>query len=256
MLPTISEIDASNVVAVEGLSQKPCSSKQAIARSAVGRASGEKLGSDSLKILQEIKHSEKKKQQSKIWKWSTEGRQNPLSPAGENKGGYVFTEEMLKLAPFAKVFATGPDAPFSNGFCFFCMLCKRNISMRTGGLYELQRHFQRNWHYRVDERLREKICPVKIRGLDGRVLYGSKLEAERELYVELDLPDVSHKRPFHYDVLKEKPFGFSTKEARIRIPINLLNIFLESEGKQVLGSRRFLDSSGSCNWSFSVDCCF
>ena len=44
--------------------------------------------------------------------------------------------------------------------------------------------------------MREKICPGKVRGRDGRVLHGSKLEAERELYMELDLPDLSHKRPF------------------------------------------------------------
>ena len=49
-----------------------------------------------------------------MWKWSPEGRQNPLLPAGDDKGGYVFTEEMLEMAPFAKLFATGPDEPLKN----------------------------------------------------------------------------------------------------------------------------------------------
>ena len=132
-LPTVTETDVSNVVGGGEALQEPCSSKQADARLAAN-VGGEKPGSDSLKTLQEIKRSEKKKRQSKMWKWSREGRQNPLLPAGDDKGGYVFTEKMLELAPFAKVFATGPDDHLRNRYSFYCMLCKRNISMRTRGL--------------------------------------------------------------------------------------------------------------------------
>ena len=103
---------------------------------------------------------------------------------------------MLELGPFAKVFATGPDDPLKTRYSFYCMLCKKNISMRTRDLYELKRHFQRDCHFRADQRLRERICPDNVRGRDGRVLYGSKLKAEREVYMELDLPELSHKRPF------------------------------------------------------------
>ena len=139
-LPTVTETDVSNVVGGGEVLQEPCSSKQADARLAAN-VGGEKTGSDSLKTLQEIKCSEKKKRQSKMWKWSREDRLNPLLPAGDDKGGYVFTEEMLELAPFAKVFATGPDEPLKNRYSFYCMLCKRNMSMRTRGLYELKPKF-------------------------------------------------------------------------------------------------------------------
>ena len=229
-LLTVTETDVSIVAGGGELLQEPCSSKQADDRLAAERVSGEKPSGDSLKILQEIKSGEKKKRQSKMWKWSRVGRQDPLLPAGDDNACYVFTEEMLELAPFAKVFATGPDDPLNNRYSFYYMLCKRNISMRTRGLYELKRHFQRDCHFRADKRLREKICPGKVRGRDGRVLYGSKLEAEREVYMELDLPELSHKRPFYYDVLEEKPFRFTTEEDRIRIQINLLTIFLKSGG--------------------------
>ena len=229
-LPTVTETDVSNVVDGGELLQEPCSSKQADARLAAGHVGAEKPSSDSLKTLHEITRSEKKKQ-SKMWKWSREGRQNPLLPAGDDKGGYVFTEEMLELAPFAKVFATGPDDPLNNRYSFYCMLCKRNISMRTRGLYELKRHFQRDCHFRADQRLREKICPGKVRGRDVRVLYGSKLAVEREVYMELDLPELSHKRPFYYNVLEGKPFTFTTEEDRLRVQINLLTIFLRSGGQ-------------------------
>ena len=135
---------------------------------------------------------------------------------------------MLELAPFAKVFATGPDDPLNNRYCFYCMLCKNKNSMRTRGLHELRRHFQRDCHSRADQRIREEICPSKVRDRDGRVLYGSMLEAERELYIELDRPDLSHRRPFYYVVLEGKPFTFTTEEAPVGIQINLITKFLKS----------------------------
>ena len=152
-------------------------------------------------------------------------------PSGDDKGGYVFTEEMLELVPFAKVFGTGPEDPLENKYCFYCMLCRRNISMRTRGLYEFKRHFQRDCHFRADQRFREKHCPGKVRGRDGRVLYGSKLEAEREVYMELDVPHLDFKKHFYYDVLEGKPFTFTTEESQVRIQINFLMTFLKSGGQ-------------------------
>ena len=140
-LPTVTETDNSKVVAGGESLQEPCSSRQPDARLAAKQVGGEKPCSDSLKTLQVIKRGEKKKRQSKMWKWSREGRQHPLLSASDDKGGYVFMEEMLRVATFAKVFATGPVDPLSNRYCLYCMLCKRNISMKTRGLYELKRHF-------------------------------------------------------------------------------------------------------------------
>ena len=229
-LPTVTETDNSNVVAGGESLQEPCSSRQSDARSAVEHVGGEKFGSDSLKTLQEIKRGEKKRR-SKMWKWSREGRQEPLLPTGDDKGGYVFTEELLELAPFPKVFATGPDDPLNNRYCFYCMLCKRNNSMRTRGLYELKGHFWWDCHFRADQRLREKICPGNVRGRDGRMFYGSKLEAERELHMELYFPDLSHKRPFCFDVLEGKPFTITTEETRNRVQFTLLTIFFKIGGQ-------------------------
>ena len=180
--------------------------------------------------LQQIKSSQRKKK-SYSCKWSREGRLNPILPSGDDKGGYVFTEEMLELALFAKVFATGPEDALEYKYCFYCILCRRNISMRTRGLYELKRHFQRDCPFGADQRFREKHCPGKVRGRDGRVLYGSRLEAELEVYMELDLPNLDFKRLFYYDVLEGKPFTFTTEESRVRIQINLLMTFLKSGGQ-------------------------
>ena len=63
------------------------------------------------------------------------------------------------------------------------------------------------------------------------MLYGSKLEAEREVHMELDVPDLDFKCPFNCDVLEGKPFTFTTEESRVRLHINLLMTFLKSGGQ-------------------------
>ena len=188
-LPTITESFNSDHV------QQPCSSRQADAALGFSRTEVNEFNdADSLKTLGQIRSDVRKK--GELYKWSREGRPNPIAPSGSDGGGYVFTEEMLELAPFAKVFATGPENPLKNRHCFYCMLCRRNMSMRSRGLYELKRHFQREHHLRADQRFRARYHPAKIRSSDGRTLYGSKLEAENELFMHLDVPELDHKRPF------------------------------------------------------------
>ena len=63
------------------------------------------------------------------------------------------------------------------------------------------------------------------------MLYESKLEAERELYMELDVPDVDYKRHLYNDVLEGKPFTFTKEESRVRIPDNLFMTFLKHGGQ-------------------------
>ena len=223
-LPTITEsLDSDQL-------QQPCSSRQADAVLGFSRTEVNEFNdTDSLKTLGQIRSDVRKK--GELYKWSREGRPNPISPSGSDGGGYVFTEEMLELAPFAKVFATGPENPMKNRHCFYCMLCRRNVSMRSRGLYELKRHFQREHHLRADQRFRARYYPSKVRGSDGRTLNGSKLEAERELFMHLDVPELDHKRPFYYDVVEGKPFTITSVNSRTLIQIELLLIFLRGGGQ-------------------------
>ena len=223
-LPTITESFDSDRL------QQPCSSRQADAALSFSQTEVNEFNdTDSLKTLGQIRSDVRKK--GELYKWSREGRPNPISPSGSDGSGYVFTEEMLELAPFAKVFATGPENPLKNRHCFYCMLCRRNVSMRSRGLYELKRHFQREHHLRADQRCRARYHPSKVRGSDGRTLYGSKLEAERELFMHLDVPELDHKRPFYYDVVEGKPFTFTSATSRTLIQIELLLIFLRGGGQ-------------------------
>ena len=65
-LPTVTETDTRKVVAGGGPLQGPCSSRQADARLAAEHVGGDNPGSDSLKILQELKRGERMKRQSKM----------------------------------------------------------------------------------------------------------------------------------------------------------------------------------------------
>ena len=114
-LPTITESFDSDRL------QQPCSSRQADAALGFSRTEVNEFNdTDSLKTLGQIRSDVRKK--GELYKWSREGRPNPISPSGSDGGGYVFTEEMLELAPFAKIFATGPENPLKNCHCFYCML--------------------------------------------------------------------------------------------------------------------------------------
>ena len=103
--------------------------------------------------------------------------------------------------------------------------------MWTRGSYELKRHFQMDSRFWADQRIREKYCPGKFRGRDGRVLYGSRLESERECYMELDVPDLDVKRLFYYHDLEAKPFTVTTEESRVRMQISLVMTFMKSGGQ-------------------------
>ena len=102
---------------------------------------------------------------------------------------------------------------------------------KSGGLYELKRHFRREHPLRVDQRLRTRYHPSKVRGPDGRTLYGSKLEAEKELFMHLYVPELDHKRSFYYDVIERKPFTFTSASSRTLLQIELLLIFLSGVGQ-------------------------
>ena len=187
-LPTITESAKSEEVAIG--SQEPCSSRQADEALSSVPLMYDKIGTDSLKTLKE-KKVELVKEARNPFRWSRKGRPNPHAKHGEESGGYVFMEEMLALL------ATEPEDPPKNRHCFFCLLCKKNISMKSRGLYGLKRHYQRDCLLRIDQHFRERYCPGKVRGRDARVLYGVKLEKESEQYMELDVPDFCYKRPFY-----------------------------------------------------------
>ena len=92
-LPTITESFDSDRLAGDH-SQHPCSSRQADAALDFSRTEMTEINdTDRLKTLGQILSDARKK--GELYRWSREGRPNPISPSGLEGGGYVFTEEML-----------------------------------------------------------------------------------------------------------------------------------------------------------------
>ena len=100
------------------------------------------------------------------------------------------------------------------------------------GLYGLKKHFHQEQHFRSDQRFRaSNPYPSTVRGSDGPTLYGTKLEAGKELLMHLKVSDLDHKCPFYYDVVEGKPFTFSSKSSRVVMHIELLPNFLKECGQ-------------------------
>ena len=99
-LPTITE-SFGNDPSAGDMAQQPRSSRQA---DAVLEFSGTEVteinDTDSLKTLGQIRSDVRKK--SNLYKCSREGRPNRIWPSGSDGGGYVFTEEMLEIAPLRR----------------------------------------------------------------------------------------------------------------------------------------------------------
>ena len=114
---------------------QPCSSRQADDMLGFLTQATKTSGSDSLKILAQIRSDARKKRGSNLFKRSREGRPNPIPPCGSEEGGYVFTEEMLKLNPFAKNFAAGPeDSSKKSSPLLFYDMQKKHFDEITGSL--------------------------------------------------------------------------------------------------------------------------
>ena len=60
------------------------------------------------------------------------------------------------------------------------------------------------------------------------MLFGPKIKAEREIYIELDVPVIDHRILFYYDDWEGKPFAFTSEKNHVRVQIKLLLIFLKS----------------------------
>ena len=138
-LPTFTKSFGSDPSA-DGLTQQPCSSRRTDAALGFSRTEVTEINdTDSLKNLRLIRSDAREK--NNLYKRSKEGRPIPISSSGSDDGGYLFPEQMLEIAPFAKIFATGPENPLKNRHCFFCMIFRWNVSKKSRGLYELRRHF-------------------------------------------------------------------------------------------------------------------
>ena len=102
--------------------------------------------------------------------------------------------------------------------------------MKSRGLHQLYMHFQREQHLRASQQFRARYHLPNVRRSDGRRLYGTKLEAEKELFMHLDVPHLDQKRPFYNDVIERNPIKFTSESSPLLTQIELMLIFLKGCG--------------------------
>ena len=89
----------------------------------------------------------------------------------------------------------------------------------------------------------ENYCRDAVRGTDARVLHGSHLAADREVYMDWENPEGDHKPTFYYGVVEGQLFAFTNAADRILIQNQPLSMFPKS-GHQIWGLEDFLNQVG------------
>ena len=144
-LHSFSELTESRQEAEVGLHEL-CSSRQAAEAFSSAPTACSWSGTDSMKTLKE-KKTDLKKKSNNPYRWSREVRPDPILGCAGQSGGFAFTKEMLALATFAKIFATGPKEPLQENIV--SLLCSvKKFFHETSGLHELKRHY----HLRINQR--------------------------------------------------------------------------------------------------------
>ena len=67
-----------------------------------------------------------------------------------------------------------------------------------------------------------------MRAEDARVLHGASLADERQIYMDYNIPETGHKRPFSYDFVEGKLFLFESEEDRVTESTGVIATFFES----------------------------
>ena len=108
---------------------------------------------------------------------------------------------MLELTPFDKKNCRRTHRAFEKSAVFILYDLQTEYLNEVKGSIWTKTPFQPENHLRADQRFRARYNPLKVRGSDGRTFYDWKFEAEKELFLHLEVPELDHKRPFHSDVL-------------------------------------------------------
>ena len=93
------------------------------------------------------------------------------------KKGYAVGE-------LAQFFVTGPTDAANKLSEFYCMVCRKDVSVLTHGGYEIIRHFQGHRHFARDQRLRLETPGWRMLDFDANPLQRTNLrDSERRLWL-------------------------------------------------------------------------
>ena len=98
--------------------------------------------------------------------------------------------------------------------------------------------------------LTESLFPEAVKTNDARVVYGTRLIAERHFRMKCIIRKMDQTRPFNYDVFEGKPFIFTIEEECVQIHMHFQLHSKNEEAKYAF--ERFMDSRGSLDGEIGV----
>ena len=153
--------------------------------------------------------------------------------------GKIFKESYFRKIEWTRTFVSGPMDPLTNPHCFYCQICRRNVSIYGKGAAEVKRHYSSREHFRKDQKWRyvhlKRVDAVTgnvnhfVRDRKGNLLGKFDLELEIPRFIDEELVDVGEKLPFHGDV-NVSGDAMTTSKSRSFYQLNLLGDYLKRGG--------------------------
>ena len=112
------------------------------------------------------------------------------------KKGYAVGE-------LAQFFVTRPTDAANKLSEFCCRVCRKDVSVRTHGEYEVVRHFQGHRHFARDQRLRLETPGLRVLDFDGNPLPEDELKRQRERILLVPLVVRDREYPFREDLIPD-----------------------------------------------------
>ena len=122
----------------------------------------------------------------------------------------VFEEAYFRKIEWSRVFVSGPMNALENPHCFYCQICRRNVSIYWKGAAELKRDYASREHFLKNQKWRythlSRTYPVNksvtlfVRDKKGNLMDRFELELELPKFIDEELVELGDKLPFYEDL--------------------------------------------------------
>ena len=133
--------------------------------------------------------------------------------------GVPMREEFFSKIGWTKSFISGPADPVHNPLRDWCLICKKNFSVKSKSPCEILRHHRTQCHLRRDQRWRyehlRSTDPItgkvqhRVRGANGKILTKMELANELPFFINEELVDIGKRSHFTMNTSKDPPQHWS-----------------------------------------------
>ena len=162
------------------------------------------------------------------------------SPKPRRRIGRIMREEYFDTMPWTRTFVSFPVDPRWNRQKIYRQICKCNVSIRSKGPKEIQRHYATERHLRKDQRWRYEYLTIEdpltkrpryqVRGRDGKILTNYQLQLELPHFIDCEVVDIGDKLPFYEEAMAGSNYMSSSPQNLAKIQISILGHFLPLSG--------------------------